>query len=41
VTDHFGSAPAFATLAAIGAVGLTLVALTMPETRPPEKEVES
>jgi predicted MFS family arabinose efflux permease len=38
VTDHFGSGPAFATLAAIGAVGLTLVALTMPETRPPEKE---
>jgi MFS family permease len=41
VTDRFGSAPAFAALAAIGAVGLTLVALTMPETRPPEQDAES
>jgi predicted MFS family arabinose efflux permease len=34
LTDHYGSAPAFAALAAIGAVGFTLVLLTMPETRP-------
>ncbi len=34
VTDHFGSPPAFASLAAIGAIGFTLVLLTMPETRP-------
>jgi hypothetical protein len=37
VTDHFGSAPAFAVLAAIGAAGFALVLLMMPETRP-EKE---
>jgi predicted MFS family arabinose efflux permease len=39
VTDHFGSAPAFAALAAIGAAGFTVVYLMMPETRP-EKEIE-
>jgi len=40
VTDHFGSAPAFASLAAIGAAGFTVVWLMMPETRP-EKEIET
>jgi predicted MFS family arabinose efflux permease len=40
VTDHFGSAAAFAALGAIGAAGFALVALLMPETRPPEKEEE-
>ncbi len=34
VTDRFGSAAAFATLAAIATIGLVLVALRMPETRP-------
>ena len=37
VTDHFGSASAFAVLAAIGAAGFAVVLLMMPETRP-EKE---
>jgi predicted MFS family arabinose efflux permease len=40
VTDHFGSAAAFAALATIGAAGLVVVALWMPETRPPEREEE-
>jgi MFS family permease len=40
VTDHFGSSAAFAALAVIGAAGFALVALSMPETRPPEKEEE-
>jgi predicted MFS family arabinose efflux permease len=39
VTDHFGSAPAFAALATIGAAGFTVVYLMMPETRP-ERDVE-
>jgi predicted MFS family arabinose efflux permease len=39
VTDHFGSAPAFAALATIGAAGFTVVWLMMPETRP-EKDME-
>lgn len=34
VTDHFGSASAFSALAAIATIGLVLVALRMPETRP-------
>jgi hypothetical protein len=41
VTDHFGSTPAFASLAAIGAVGFTVVGLTMPETRPTDDKEES
>src|SRR5271169_4769210 len=41
VIDHFGSAPAFASLAAIGAAGFAVVWLMMPETRPTDdKEVE-
>jgi hypothetical protein len=40
VTDHFSSAAAFAALGAIGAAGFALVALLMPETRPPEREEE-
>ena len=41
VTDHFGSSPAFGSLAAIGAAGLAVVWLMMPETRPvEEKEIE-
>jgi len=39
VTDHFGSAPAFAALATIGAAGFTVVYLMMPETRP-EKDID-
>jgi MFS family permease len=34
ITDTFGSSTAFLTLAAIAFVGLTVVALLMPETRP-------
>jgi MFS family permease len=40
VTDHYGSSPAFLALAVIGAAGFTLVAFSMPETRPPENEPE-
>ena len=40
MTDHFGSAAAFAALATIGVAGLAVVALWMPETRPPEREEE-
>jgi len=41
VTDHFGSSPAFGSLAAIGAAGFAVVWLMMPETRPvEEKEIE-
>ncbi|MFZ0424295.1 MAG: MFS transporter [Xanthobacteraceae bacterium] len=36
VTDHFGSPTAFASLAAIAVVGLAVVTLMMPETRPVE-----
>jgi predicted MFS family arabinose efflux permease len=39
VTDHFGSSPAFAALAMIGALGFTVVWLMMPETRP-EQDAE-
>jgi MFS family permease len=35
VTDRFGSASAFSALATIATIGLVLVALLMPETRPP------
>jgi MFS family permease len=38
ITDTFGSSTAFFTLAAIALVGLTVVALLMPETRPREQE---
>jgi predicted MFS family arabinose efflux permease len=34
LTDRFGSAVAFSSLAAIALVGLALVWLLMPETRP-------
>jgi predicted MFS family arabinose efflux permease len=37
LTDRFGSAAAFSSLAAVALVGLTLVWLLMPETRPAEK----
>jgi predicted MFS family arabinose efflux permease len=40
VTDRFGTSAAFAGLAVIGAAGFALVALLMPETRPPEREAE-
>src|SRR6202034_1454264 len=35
VSDNFGSHVAFNTLMAFAAVGLTAVAVAMPETRPP------
>jgi MFS family permease len=38
ITDSFGSPIAFFTLAAIAFVGLVVVALLMPETRPDEKK---
>ena len=38
ITDTFGSSTAFFTLAAIALVGLTVVALLMPETRPREPD---
>jgi predicted MFS family arabinose efflux permease len=38
ITDTLGSSTAFFTLAAIALVGLTVVALLMPETRPREQE---
>lgn len=38
ITDTFGSSTAFFTLAAIALVGLTVVVLLMPETRPREQE---
>jgi MFS family permease len=38
VTDHFGSPTAFASLAAIAVVGLAVVTLMMPETRPAEED---
>jgi MFS family permease len=38
ITDSFGSPAAFFSLAAIAFVGLVVVALLMPETRPAEKE---
>ena len=38
ITDSFGSPAAFFSLAAIAFVGLVVVALLMPETRPDEKE---
>ena len=38
ITDSFGSPAAFFSLAAIAFVGLVVVALLMPETRPNEKE---
>jgi MFS family permease len=34
MTDRFGSASAFSALATIATIGLVLVALRMPETRP-------
>jgi predicted MFS family arabinose efflux permease len=34
LTDRFGSAAAFSSLAVVALVGLTLVWLLMPETRP-------
>jgi len=37
VTDHFGSRPAFATLAAIALAGFTVLWFLMPETRPTEE----
>ncbi len=37
MSDHFGSSSAFATLAAIAFVGLVVLWLLMPETRPTEK----
>jgi predicted MFS family arabinose efflux permease len=37
ISDHFGSPAAFATLAAIAFVGLVVLWLLMPETRPMEK----
>jgi MFS family permease len=37
VTDHFGSRPAFASLAAIAVVGFTVLWFLMPETRPAEE----
>ena len=40
MTDYFGSAAAFAALATIGVAGFALVAVSMPETRPPEREEE-
>jgi predicted MFS family arabinose efflux permease len=40
ITDYFGSAAAFAALATIGVAGFVVVALAMPETRPPEREEE-
>jgi predicted MFS family arabinose efflux permease len=38
MSDHFGSPAAFATLAAIAFVGLGVLWLLMPETRPTEKK---
>jgi predicted MFS family arabinose efflux permease len=38
MTDHFGSGSAFAGLATIALVGLTVLWLLMPETRPEEPE---
>ena len=38
MSDHFGSSAAFATLAAIAFVGLGVLWLLMPETRPTEKK---
>jgi MFS family permease len=35
VSDVFGSSVAFAGLAAVAALGLTIIWLAMPETRPP------
>jgi MFS family permease len=40
VTDHFGSRPAFAALAAIAIIGFTVLCFLMPETRP-AKEAKS
>jgi len=37
VTDHFGSRPAFATLAAIALAGFAVLWFLMPETRPVEE----
>ena len=39
VTDHFGSRPAFASLAVIAAVGFAVLWFLMPETRPADEEV--
>jgi len=36
VIDHFGAAAAFLVLAGLGAAGLALLAIAMPETRPKE-----
>jgi len=36
VTDRYGGAPAFDMLATFAVVGLVLLALAMPETRPPK-----
>jgi len=38
LTDRFGSAAAFSSLAAVALVGLTLVWLLMPETRPAKED---
>ena len=38
VTDRFGSAAAFGSLAAIGAVGFVALWLLMPETRPADDD---
>jgi predicted MFS family arabinose efflux permease len=38
MSDHFGSPAAFAVLAAIAFVGLTVLWFLMPETRPVEEE---
>ncbi len=40
ITDSFGSAAAFVVLAAIAAVGVCLVGLLMPETRPRARPVD-
>ncbi|HET7850293.1 MAG TPA: MFS transporter [Pseudolabrys sp.] len=40
LTDHYGSGSAFTTLACVAAGALVLVFLAMPETRPPQAEVQ-
>jgi hypothetical protein len=39
--DHFGSSVAFFSLAFIGACGLVLVGLLLPETRPDPRQLKA
>ena len=41
VSDKFGSSVAFAGLATVAAVGLVVIWLAMPETRPPPQKQET